>query len=102
MAMRPMLYREFYDVPRAILVEARVATYFLDCRFNEEADGYPDTYSVYRLRETRAEAAGTIEWKDIAASGIYVGTLRVDELTFDATLRESLDDDVFDSLPPSG
>jgi hypothetical protein len=40
-------YREFYDVPRQIIVRHRGRTFLLDCRFDETRDDYDRDYEVF-------------------------------------------------------
>ena len=43
-------FREFHDVPRAMLCTGPHATYYFLCRFNGARDQYDDVYEAYRLR----------------------------------------------------
>ncbi|MBK8460730.1 MAG: hypothetical protein IPL43_11570 [Micropruina sp.] len=45
----PFLYREFYDFPRAIVVELRGGRFMLDCPFDDALDDYPSEYRVLEL-----------------------------------------------------
>lgn len=89
----PIRYREFHDVPRAIVVEYRGDLYFLSCLFDEEIDDYPEHFAVYRLP---ADANKWIEdvsnWSDLPSKGVCVGTIRVVDVRFDDTKRKSIDD----------
>ena len=42
-------YREFWDVPRAVIARHGADTFFFDSRFDEVQDGYLDHYEVWRL-----------------------------------------------------
>ena len=42
-------YREYHDVPRAIVASRGNETFFFDCRFDETIDEYPDHYRVYLM-----------------------------------------------------
>ena len=101
MSMLPILYRGFYDVPRAILVEAKGSTLFLESLFDERVDGYTDFFRVYRLRKSLTEASETSNWCDIAADGIYIGVVPVSEVRFDASRRAAVDDVIFAEVPSS-
>ena len=45
----PIRYRDFYDLPRAVVVEFRDEMYLFDCLFDREIDEYESTYTVYLL-----------------------------------------------------
>lgn len=49
-------YRDFWDVPRAALVQAPSAVLLLDCPFEIELDDYRAEYKVYRVPEPIAVA----------------------------------------------
>lgn len=42
-------YREFCDVPRAVVARRDGNLYFFNSRFDEELDDYIDHYEVWRL-----------------------------------------------------
>jgi hypothetical protein len=44
-----IMYREFYDVPRAVIARNNGFLYFFDSRFDENLDCYLDHYEVWRL-----------------------------------------------------
>lgn len=89
----PIRYREFHDVPRAIVVEYRGDLYFLSCLFDEEIDDYPEHFSVYRLPEDANDWLDDIsDWSDLTSKGVCVGTIRVADVRFDDTKRKSIDD----------
>jgi hypothetical protein len=46
-----MTYRDFFDVPRALILEHAGAVYFFDCPFDHSADEYPGFYRVYEMAE---------------------------------------------------
>jgi hypothetical protein len=52
----PMEYREFYDIPRSILVRHDGRTYYLESEFDEELDDYTPAFTVYLLPEDVAES----------------------------------------------
>jgi hypothetical protein len=90
-------YREFYDIPRTVLVEYEGDTYLLDCPFDERADAYPDEFAVYSLPEATAKAARepTSSWIDLAKSGTFRGRVPVEQVRFDESRRRFLDSEVF-------
>jgi hypothetical protein len=42
-------YREFWDVPRAVIARRGNDLFFFDSRFDEKLDDYLDHYEVWRL-----------------------------------------------------
>jgi len=95
MSWIPIRYRDFHDVPRAIVAEHDGSTIFLDCPFDDLADEYPDVYRVYRLDPARATGLGERSWVDLANDGRLIGEIPVDRVRFDATKRAAIDDAVF-------
>jgi hypothetical protein len=85
-----MQYRDFSDVPRAIVVEVDGALYFLDCRFDDGADEYEQVYAVYRLPEGLGPELETRSWADLAHLGQRVGSIPTSAVAFDATRRASM------------
>ena len=47
----PIAYAEFYDIPRAFLVNFHDKSYFFDCPFSKSLDDYPDKFVVYQLHQ---------------------------------------------------
>lgn len=45
----PIRYREFYDIPRAFVIENAGELLLFDCPFDDVADSYGDSYTVIRL-----------------------------------------------------
>jgi predicted enzyme related to lactoylglutathione lyase len=93
----PITYRNFYDIPRAVLVEHEGEAYFLACSFDEEADEYPLDFTVYRLPEEVAEAARqpTSTWVDLGEAGTLLGRVPVKLVRFDESRRRFLHSEVF-------
>jgi hypothetical protein len=95
MAKIPFLYRDFYDVPRMLLMEYGEKVYLFDCKFDEQLDDYPDRYQVYVLRDWPPESVLSGDWGDICSPRTFVGTAGVHELLFDSSRRECIDDKIF-------
>lgn len=90
-------YREFYDVPRLILVERGNESYLLDSPFDEEVGEYSETFHVYRLPSAiAAKLRGKASWEDATGLGQLIGMIPVTEVEFDPSKRESLADTVFE------
>jgi hypothetical protein len=93
----PITYRDFYDIPRAVLVQYEGETYLLDCPFDEQADEYPDDFAVYRLPQEVAEAAltPTSSWLNLWDEGTLLGRVPVKLVRFDESRRRFVDSEVF-------
>ena len=93
-----ILYRDFYDVPRMLVVSHRDLTFLLDCPFDEDLDEYPEHYAVYEIPQ----------FSDQQLSGSWIGftnfalrTLKpiaVVDVQFDPTKRRSIDSAVLDEI----
>ena len=94
----PMRYRDFYDVPRAIVVEWKGDDYFFDCLYDDEAGDYESEYTVYRLPGEVAHGLDIMSWTDLGHRGERIGRVPVSALAFDPTRRESLNATVFRNL----
>lgn len=87
MGWTPILeYRDFYDVPRMILVRAGDRWILLDCPFDDDADDYSLTYKVYELASDPREAESA-DWRPLTASGRFLNEVPVDAVEFDETRR---------------
>ena len=80
-------YREFYDYPRAVVVDLASGRYLLDCRFDDQLDDYPSAYRVVRLTGDE-ELAGS--WSGLGSSGATLGTVQISPELFDVTRRRLL------------
>lgn len=98
MAMLPIRYREFWDIPRSFIVLFNGSQYLFDCLFDDEQSEYPDTYRVYRL-PCLSETALQGSWAhlpDIAVA--FAGEIPVSSVKFDPSLRASIESDVFSQI----
>lgn len=98
----PIIYRDFYDVPRVFLVFHRGQQLLFESVFDEERDDYSDVYDVYLLPPLGPEEiAGS--WEFISKRAVRrVGRLLVSDVRFDSTRRKSVDPDVLDRLNLDG
>ena len=95
----PITYRDFYDVPRMILVEYEGAFYLFDCPFNDEMDDYPSHFTVYRLEPAHGRSAlESGAWVGLAEKGTEVGHVKVADVHLDPSKRSSLAASVFSLL----
>ena len=87
-SMPILAYRDFYDVPRAFVVEPRPGPLlFFDCPFDEGIDEYPTFFRVYALSINTVEALPN-DWRDLATTcGAQLGVISLTDLSFDPTRR---------------
>ncbi len=92
-------YREFYDIPRAFVVERRAEWYFFDCPFDPETDDYPDYFAVYRLPRQLGDRFEAMSWEALAEIGDLVGRVPASAVEFDQSKRRCINDRVVEVLP---
>jgi hypothetical protein len=97
-AWLPIHYRDFYDVPRMLVVEYSARLYLLDAPFDEEADEYADVYTVYRLPDASRHRVELDSWGGLAATGERIGQVPVAEVEFDDSKRRLINDEIFRRL----
>lgn len=91
-------YREFYDVPRMIIVTHRGLKLLLDSKFDESLDDYPAEYRVYVLPQEIDELS-LDSWETLPRRATkYLGDIPIAEVIFDPSKRAEIDTDVIDSL----
>jgi hypothetical protein len=93
-----MRYRDFYDIPRAIVVEWHGRLYLFDCLYDYDADDYESAYTVYRLPDDIRAQLDEMSWTDLGHRGEKVGSIETAHVEFDKTKRKGLDPAVFDQL----
>jgi len=95
----PFVYREFYDIPRAIVAGDGQHTYFFDCPFDEVLDDYAPEYDVYIMPQlSQADLSGS--WEALTQRAIRkLGRIPVSDLRFDATQRREIDLGVLEGFP---
>jgi hypothetical protein len=94
----PIRYRDFYDVPRAIVVEYRGALYLLDSLFDPDINAYETVYTVYRLPDELRERIDDMSWTDLGHRGTRLGSIEVGAVGFDDSRRKAIDEKVFVAL----
>ncbi|MDQ1532999.1 MAG: hypothetical protein QOF28_760 [Actinomycetota bacterium] len=94
----PIRYRDFYDVPRAIVIEREGDLFLLDCRFDSETDDYEANYAVYKLPAELHDDIDRISWTDLGHRGQRVGSVPTDAVEFDPTKRRAVSDRFFEAL----
>lgn len=86
----PIRYRDFYDIPRAFVVENHGETLLFNCPFDEAADDYPDHYTVIRLDQLAiTELDGS--WEHLANRGSTIRQIPTSQVRFDPSRRAAVD-----------
>lgn len=85
----PILYRDFWDLPRAVVFSHGDRTIYLLCRQDDEEGDYLDHYDVYVIRGRPADLVSG-SWIGLESTGTYVGRLPIDELRLDPTRRRAV------------
>jgi hypothetical protein len=92
-------YRDFYDIPRAIVVEWHNHLYLFDCLYNHDVDDYDPDYSVYELPdEFRDKLDVGMSWTDLGHRGTRIGSVATASVEFDSTKRRVLNAAIFTQL----
>lgn len=98
MSMLPIQYRDFYDIPRAFIIEHEGRGYLFDCPFDVDLDDYPDHFQVYKVDLGPVRAIGAGSWEGLASEGTLVGQIPIHLVKFDPTRRAAVDDDVLELI----
>ncbi len=88
-------YRDFYDIPRAFIIEPqRGMLLYFDCAFDEDRDDYDDTFKVAVLRSTERSSLPK-DWGklDLLAN---IGSVPTTTVHFDDTRRKEV---IIEGLP---
>jgi hypothetical protein len=95
---RPIAYREFYDVPRAIIVSDESCNYLFTSLFDAALDEYRDDYEIYEMPKlSEEEMKGS--WLKFEQRAIrHLGRVPVKEVCFDATKRSEIDLNILELL----
>ena len=96
----PIRYRDFYDVPRAVVVEHEGRLYLFDCLFDYDLDDYEDDYTIYLIPEDLRDVIDTMSWTDLGHRSEKVGVVATAFVEFDETKRKAISDQVFERLGP--
>ena len=91
----PMRYRDFYDVPRLVVVEFGDELYLFDSPFDDSVDDYLGAYTVRRLPPDAREIVDDDSWDPLDGLGEVVGHVGVDEVQFDETRRAAVSSRAF-------
>lgn len=83
-------YRDFYDVPRQVLVESNGSSYLLDCRFDAARDQYADEYEILEMPSLASDVVReSTDLRRLARR--FLGRVAVQAVRFDPTLRSQID-----------
>jgi hypothetical protein len=94
----PIVYREFYDVPRMMVVNRGDLKLLLNCEFHESLGEYSNSYKVYVLPRD-IENHAMVSWISLPGLAVkYLGDIPVEQVVFDATKRAEIDTEVLDKL----
>jgi hypothetical protein len=86
-----IVYRDFYDVPRMLILTHRGLKLLLDCKFDESLDEYPAVYKVYALPPETDENA-LQSWDSLPQKATkYLGDIPVNQVIFDPSKRKEID-----------
>lgn len=94
----PIRYRDFYDVPRMVVVQFGEAHYLFESAFDQEADDYSDWYTIYRLSSDGVDALEEPSWDELPKFGDVIGRAAVSDVHFDPSKQRSLDAAIFRQL----
>ena len=87
---RDFIYREFWDYPREILFRYK-NTYYLKSPFDDNADEYPDIYTLYLMPDLKADVISG-SWINLEKIAINtLGRIPIGNVTFDETRRKKID-----------
>lgn len=93
----PFIYKDFWDIPRAIVLEWNDSIYFFDCPFDDALDDYANTYKVFRLPAETATGVD-VSWLDFHLRGEAIGYVESQDFEFDATRRHTVSAAVFERI----
>jgi formiminotetrahydrofolate cyclodeaminase len=94
----PIVYREFHDVPRVIMVSDGTRNYLFDSVFDEALDEYRDSYDIYEMPKLSEEEMKS-SWLKIEQRALrHLGRVPVKEVSFDSTKRRELDLSILEHL----
>lgn len=100
MTWLPIQYRDFYDVPRMVVVEREGQLYLLDSAFDPGEDEYSDHFTIYKLPAAAAEVLDRDAWVDLPDRGEALGRVEVVKVEFDQSKRRFVSDEVFTHVRP--
>jgi hypothetical protein len=94
----PIRYRDFYDIPRAFVVEHAGDLLFFDCPFSQERGDYSDEYTVYRVHSGLRDRVDRISWTDLGNQSDRIAVVPMTAVKFDPSKRRMIDAEVFELI----
>jgi len=100
-----LTYMLYWDFARIFLIKYNGLLYAFECRFEEDIDDYPDSFSVYKVLdllkekhndtdELRCLLGNYLEYEE----DVFV-KIPISEFTFDATRKTMIKDDFLQKYP---
>lgn len=84
-------YREFYDVPRCVVVRLGDRFYYLKSDFLEQLDDYDRDFSVFLLSPDAENRVASPDWTSLEDGSVLLGRIPVDSVRFDESRRRYID-----------
>lgn len=94
----PIRFRDFYDFPRAFVVQRDAQYFFFRSPSASRIDNRPPHYRVYLLNSEGIERLEDDSWKDLEFGARLLGEVPVHAVRFDPTQREFIDGALLDSI----
>jgi hypothetical protein len=91
----PIRYRDFYDIPRAFVVERLDDLLFFDCPFDDTLDEYGTEFIVFKVKDDYKNRVDQPSWTDLRHYADRIGIVPVSAVKFDTTKRQAIDTSVF-------
>lgn len=91
----PIRYREFWDFPRAFVVEHSGELFLLDCLFDDVRDDYDENFTVFKIRDEYREKVDQPSWENLSHYADRMGSVAARVVKFDETKRQAVDVEVF-------
>ncbi len=94
----PIIYREFYDIPRAFLVNYQEQFLLFDSPFNESEDDYSGFYTVYLMPQLSTQQIEG-SWSMLPSLALKtMGRVEVSDVKFDKSYRKCVASSILELL----
>ena len=98
--LAPIIYCDYYDQPRRLLVSSGSSSYLIDCPFDKDADEYKGYYLVYSMPEIDLSTFSG-EWKSLEQkSQALLGKVAIPKSSFVFSQPRQLDLDILQHIEP--
>jgi hypothetical protein len=91
-------YRDFYDFPRAFVVERSGDLLLFDCPFNDALDDYEAEFTVFQVKNEFRAKVDELSWQELRRYATCVGVVPTEAVRFDETKRRAVNTEIFDLL----